>query len=431
MRSVEELLGGASFHALDSGRASGHGDGGLSFADVAVLYHTDAQAGAIADALARAGMPFQKRSHDRATDRPGVQAVLDRLRFEPGAEGAPVIDLVRLAAERAGAAGAGRRRQRSKRVRPPAWPTAVELLAPLAERCGSDLGRFMDELALGAEVDTWDPRADRISLLTLHASKGLEFPVVFLVGCDDGLLPRRTAGGIDFAEERRLLFVGMTRARSYLFLTGAGRRAPAPCATWSRARSSPTSTVPAGPHRRPEAPGSQARRGPAQPALSRSWSSPRRAPARPDPPEPNRRTRWVCEAGCGVNRVRGGSASVGCAAVEAEGARHDDDLVRGCGEGRTESASGTTISSSIATTIRVCTSQRGTSRQPCQRSGEGTFVCPRLAGHHDRHSRHASLECAVTRDGLSDGERRGHVPTLQLLQTFFGDEPCRPVLLRC
>ena len=232
VRSVEELLGGASFHALDSGRASGHGDGGLSFADVAVLYRTDAQAGAIADALAKAGMPFQKRSHDRATDRPGVQAVLDRLRFEPAAEGGPVMDLVRLAAERAGAAG-GRTATSTLEAGQAAGMahTAVELLAPLAERCGHDLARFLDELALGAEVDTWDPRADRISLLTLHASKGLEFPVVFLVGCDDGLLPLRVgrAGGVrpaaDLAEERRLLFVGMTRARSYLFLSGAGRRA--------------------------------------------------------------------------------------------------------------------------------------------------------------------------------------------------------------
>jgi superfamily I DNA/RNA helicase len=228
VRSVEELLGGASFHALDSGRASGHGDGGLSFADVAVLYRTDAQAGAIADALAKAGMPFQKRSHDRATDRPGVQAVLDRLRFEPAAEGGPVMDLVRLAAERAGAAG-GRAASSTLEAGQAAGMahTAVELLAPLAERCGHDLARFLDELALGAEVDSWDPRADRISLLTLHASKGLEFPVVFLAGCDDGLLPLRVgrAGGVDLAEERRLLFVGMTRARSYLFLSGAGRRA--------------------------------------------------------------------------------------------------------------------------------------------------------------------------------------------------------------
>jgi superfamily I DNA/RNA helicase len=67
-----------------------------------------------------------------------------------------------------------------------------------------------------------------VSLLTLHAAKGLEFPVVFLTGCEDGLLPLRWGGALDpaqEAEERRLFFVGMTRARSHLFLSHARRRA--------------------------------------------------------------------------------------------------------------------------------------------------------------------------------------------------------------
>jgi superfamily I DNA/RNA helicase len=104
--------------------------------------------------------------------------------------------------------------------------TAADVLAPLAARCGTDLDRFLDEVALGAEVDTWDPRADRITLLTLHAAKGLEFPVVFIVGCDDGLLPLRPWRGaeIDYAEERRLLFVGMTRATTRLTLLTAAKR---------------------------------------------------------------------------------------------------------------------------------------------------------------------------------------------------------------
>ena len=78
-------------------------------------------------------------------------------------------------------------------------------------------------------VDTLDPRADKVSLLTLHAAKGLEFPVVFCVGVEDDLLPLRLPGepppGDDeVAEERRLLFVGLTRARSRLYLSHARRR---------------------------------------------------------------------------------------------------------------------------------------------------------------------------------------------------------------
>ena len=112
---------------------------------------------------------------------------------------------------------------------------AGEVLVPLARRCGEDLHQFYTEIALGAEVDALDPRADAISLLTLHAAKGLEFEVVFLAGCERGLLPLWLPGagqGPDPAEERRLLFVGMTRARSHLLLSytarpGAARAGPA------------------------------------------------------------------------------------------------------------------------------------------------------------------------------------------------------------
>ncbi|HEX8930407.1 MAG TPA: UvrD-helicase domain-containing protein [Actinomycetota bacterium] len=213
VHTIERLLGGSTFFSFDSGRVEGDGAGNLSFADVAVLYRTDAQALPLVEALTRAGMPFQKRSHDRLADLPAVQQVLRALDAAPEAAGdRSVLARVRRAANQAGVA-----------------PADVEALEALATRCGHDLDRFLAELALGAQVDTWDPRADRISLLTLHASKGLEFAVVFLVGCEEGLLPLRFGGAepaaAELAEERRLLFVGMTRARSHLYLSWAARRA--------------------------------------------------------------------------------------------------------------------------------------------------------------------------------------------------------------
>jgi DNA helicase-2/ATP-dependent DNA helicase PcrA len=236
--AIDRLLGGSSFHSLDSGRSDGAGQDGISLSDIAILYRTDAQAGPIGQALARAGLPFQKSSHDLLERRTGVAEILRELRLAsagpdrgPAADGAgrsgqPVTARLRSAVRRLAANGPGG-------AAAGGWAidvrSAGQLLLPLARRCGSDLDQFRTEIALGAEADALDPRADAITLLTLHAAKGLEFGTVFLAGCEGGLLPLRVpggapAGGQHLAEERRLLFVGMTRARARLFLTCAARR---------------------------------------------------------------------------------------------------------------------------------------------------------------------------------------------------------------
>ncbi|MGF7239317.1 MAG: ATP-dependent helicase, partial [Frankia sp.] len=348
--TIEELLGGTSFHSLDVSSATrpSREDDRLSFADIAVLYRTDRQAGPVLDALARKGYPVQKRSHGRLADAPGVRLLAVMLRREVEEHGRSVLvaAALRRAAQAAidgvgGLAGLGGRGTALASVlgaaqpkpgsswdgpgtgvgagsggagvpdpagsdpagsdgsgfdgsgsggdgsgadvpdRPAAGPTdgssgrpatiaeiraAADLLAPLAAARGTDLVGFLTDLALDVEVDAYDPRADRISLLTLHAAKGLEFDVVIIVGCSEGLLPLRwgakpaaavppvrpgplldsgpdgheasptpdgraqdgdaaevvAADGV--AEERRLFFVGMTRARRHLVLTHAARR---------------------------------------------------------------------------------------------------------------------------------------------------------------------------------------------------------------
>jgi DNA helicase-2/ATP-dependent DNA helicase PcrA len=85
---------------------------------------------------------------------------------------------------------------------------------------------FLDQVALVSDLDAYENRTDRVSMMTAHTAKGLEFPVVFLVGMEEGLLPHaasmRDAGGIE--EERRLCYVGMTRAMERLTLTCASER---------------------------------------------------------------------------------------------------------------------------------------------------------------------------------------------------------------
>ena len=82
-----------------------------------------------------------------------------------------------------------------------------------------------DEQILNSFEETLDYKVEKVSLLTLHAAKGLEFPVVFIVGCEAKLLPLdiNDLKG-DPQEERRLFYVGMTRAKEQLYLTRAGRR---------------------------------------------------------------------------------------------------------------------------------------------------------------------------------------------------------------
>ncbi|MEM1177074.1 MAG: UvrD-helicase domain-containing protein [Acidobacteriota bacterium] len=213
---IEELLGGTSYFSLDSGRVDDRGlVDEISFDDIAVLVRTRAQAPPLLEAFERAGLPVQHRTHARLLDDDAVRLVLQALYVlaEKGAleTAAAVTKAMKKVSTAAAAAELD-------------VTAAVESLAPLVARHG-ELPSFLHALSTGAEIDTWDPRAERISLLTLHASKGLEFPVVFIPGCDDGLLPLTWPGGeVDPGEERRLFFVGLTRAREQLLLTRSKKR---------------------------------------------------------------------------------------------------------------------------------------------------------------------------------------------------------------
>ncbi|HAM36402.1 MAG TPA: hypothetical protein DEB40_06030 [Elusimicrobia bacterium] len=161
-RRVEGLLGGASRFTVDSGWAqTGEEARCHGLADIAILYRLNAQARLFETALERAGLPYV--TYGKKIKKDGV-----------------LIDEA------------------------------------------EDLEDFRDS-------ETAAPRGEAITLMTVHRAKGLEFPVVFLTGCEDGVLPfRRAADGRRaeprIEEERRLFYVGMTRARQRLFISYARQR---------------------------------------------------------------------------------------------------------------------------------------------------------------------------------------------------------------
>ena len=88
------------------------------------------------------------------------------------------------------------------------------------------LAGFLEMITLVADIDTMDDKSDVVTLMTLHSAKGLEFPIVFMVGMEEGLLPhqRSFSSEAELEEERRLCYVGLTRAKEQVYLTYARER---------------------------------------------------------------------------------------------------------------------------------------------------------------------------------------------------------------
>ena len=94
------------------------------------------------------------------------------------------------------------------------------------ENAENSLAEFLESITLSSDIDGMEDKEDSVTLMTLHSAKGLEFPVVFLVGMEEGLFPSYRSIGEqrELEEERRLCYVGITRAKEYLFLTCAKQR---------------------------------------------------------------------------------------------------------------------------------------------------------------------------------------------------------------
>lgn len=106
------------------------------------------------------------------------------------------------------------------------WNNVQELRGVATTAVDTTLTEFLETVSLVSEVDNLEESPSAVTLLTLHAAKGLEFPVVFITGLEDGVLPhiRSMDDAEELAEERRLFYVGITRAKDKLFLSHAFRR---------------------------------------------------------------------------------------------------------------------------------------------------------------------------------------------------------------
>jgi DNA helicase-2/ATP-dependent DNA helicase PcrA len=233
--------------AAVAGRAARLIAGGVPPRQIAVLVRTNAQTAVFEEAFARAGVPYQMRGAERFFARPEVRQAAGLLRAAvksarlpaadgeppgpggsgPGGAGAAVVAEVRHILAAAGLtpvppAGRGAARER--------WESLAALVQLAEDYCAAvpapAFAGFAAELAQRMAIEH-PPELESVTLASLHAAKGLEWDAVFLPGLSEGNLPiihAQTDGGIE--EERRLLYVGVTRAREHLFLSWSLAKAP-------------------------------------------------------------------------------------------------------------------------------------------------------------------------------------------------------------
>ncbi|WP_340537606.1 ATP-dependent helicase [Nocardioides sp. GXZ039] len=217
---------------------------GHPLSEIAVLFRINAQSEAYEEALTEARIPYVIRGAARFFDRPEVREAVTRLRGAARsgarpADGDTWVDLVRDTLSGMGWTPQAPEARGQTRDRWESWQALVSQAEAFAAdgggqsgqpgqsgQSGEPLNAFVDDLDRRA-AEQHAPVAEGVTLATFHAAKGLEWDAVFLVGLQDGTLPityAQTPAAVE--EERRLLYVGMTRARAELALSWAAARNP-------------------------------------------------------------------------------------------------------------------------------------------------------------------------------------------------------------
>ena len=225
---IRDLVGGVDAVSVD--RARGRAAGEYTFADIAILSRTRAARDEVLPALVDAGLPLNLGTHAPLSEEEPFRSLIAALRIAANPD-----DIVarRILAGKAGASAAvttahGVRAALDHAARgldlsDPRTSLGLEALQREADGCGADLAGFLSRISLCTRESEGPGAPERISVLTFHASKGLEFPVVFIAGAEEGITPLEDRRGSDPAEERRLFYVAMTRARDLLCISHGAR----------------------------------------------------------------------------------------------------------------------------------------------------------------------------------------------------------------
>ncbi|MDY6853097.1 MAG: UvrD-helicase domain-containing protein [Thermodesulfobacteriota bacterium] len=243
-RTIEKMMGGTRFFSLDSQITDGDLDDQItSFSDFAVLFRIAKIAPDLEKAMNDHGIPFQTVGEEPFFRKEPIASIIDILRLITFPENDILFEKLKekkingiTESWRADRGTTGVPYKVSEQIaevvkthfhetiRPDSQ--RVERLLTLAQMYEDDLPGLLSFTQLGIASDTYDPKNERVSLMTLHAAKGLEFPCVFIVGCEEGIIPFSLFKefNTDPQEERRLFYVGMTRAKQVLYLTYARRR---------------------------------------------------------------------------------------------------------------------------------------------------------------------------------------------------------------
>jgi len=244
-RTIETLMGGVRFFSIDSRITDGSDEGEeLSFSDFGVLFRVSRMAPAIIKAFNDHGIAYQLVGEEPfyrqepisamvevlrlSTAQPFDTALFQRLR-EKRIKGLSESALSEMWANSAVSTVEEAIAEIVKAFFPQAMAEhrdSVDRLLSLAKEYGSEISSFLSFLQLGSPVDTFRRAAEQVALMSVHAAKGLEFSYVFIIGCEDGIVPYTMFAKErpDIEEERRLLYVGMTRAKKALFLSHAKTR---------------------------------------------------------------------------------------------------------------------------------------------------------------------------------------------------------------